>query len=252
MLSVIIPTLNEEKYLPQLLESLKNQSLSDFEIIVSDAGSKDGTVEIAKSYGCILTQGGLPAAGKNRGAKIARGEILVFIDADMRLEENDLEKALREFQERKLDVASTPLQPLEKGGWRKIVFNLFYNYPIILLEKILPHGVGFIMVKKKLFDELTGFDEGILLEEDQDFIRRASKKGKFGILKTIKPYYSIRRFEKDGWIRTYLKYLSCEIYSLVFGPDKGRIFKYKFDHYNSKKPNRSQTSGKTSNLKSQK
>jgi len=231
MLSIIIPTLNEERYLPRLLESLKRQVLDNFEVIVSDAGSKDKTLEIAKGYGCFLTQGGLPAVGKNNGAKVAQGEILVFIDADMCLGKDDLKKALVEFRKRNLDVASSLLQPLEKGGWRKIIFDLFYNYPIILLEKILPHGAGFIMVKKSLFEKLNGFDEKILLEEDQDFIRRAAKLGRFGILRSVKPFFSIRRFEKEGWVRTYLNYLICEIYSLIFGPDKKRIFRYDFDHY---------------------
>jgi glycosyltransferase involved in cell wall biosynthesis len=232
MISIIIPTLNEEKYLPGLLESIKNQSFKDLEIIVSDAGSFDKTREIAKSYECRIIEGGLPAVAKNNGAKIAKGEILIFIDADMRLGENELDNAVKEFKARKLKVASTQLQPLEKGGWRKLIFNLFYNWPIILLEKILPHGAGFIMIKKDLFEEVGGFDEKIILEEDQDFIRRAARKGKFGILRSLKPFYSIRRFEKEGWIRSYLKYLLCEIYSLIFGHDKGRLFKYKFGHYN--------------------
>ena len=55
MLSIIIPTLNEEKYLPRLLESIKNQNFSDYEIIVSDGGSSDSTKQIALDNNCLFT-----------------------------------------------------------------------------------------------------------------------------------------------------------------------------------------------------
>ena len=99
MLSIIIPALNEEKYLPILLSQIKKQNFSGgkYEIIVADAGSKDKTVEIAKSYGCKVVPGGLPPKARNEGAKKARGELFLFLDADVVLPENSLEKFLKEF-----------------------------------------------------------------------------------------------------------------------------------------------------------
>ena len=85
--SVIIPTLNEEKILPHLLDDFRNQTAKDFEVIVADAGSGDKTVEVAKAYKAQLVKGGLPAVGRNNGAKIARGEFLFFLDADVRFTE---------------------------------------------------------------------------------------------------------------------------------------------------------------------
>ncbi len=82
MLSIIIPTFNEEECLPLLLKQIKKQSFKDFEIIVADAYSKDRTVEIAKSFGCKTVKGGLPAKGRNQGAKAAQGDIFLFMDAD--------------------------------------------------------------------------------------------------------------------------------------------------------------------------
>ena len=61
MLSIIIPTLNEESYLPKLLNSIKKQDFQDYEMIVADAGSKDKTIEIALASGCKISSGGLPA-----------------------------------------------------------------------------------------------------------------------------------------------------------------------------------------------
>ena len=96
MLSIIIPALNEEKYLPLLLKEIKKQNFADdLEIIVADAGSEDKTVEIAKNYGCKIVQGGLPARGRNEGAKIAQGDIFLFMDADnIYLPKNFLEKLI--------------------------------------------------------------------------------------------------------------------------------------------------------------
>ena len=83
-ISIIIPTLNEEKYIERCLKSLKNQSFRNFEIIVSDSYSTDDTVKIAKKYGAkvVLTKKTGPAAGRNEGARKAKGSILVFLDAD--------------------------------------------------------------------------------------------------------------------------------------------------------------------------
>lgn len=235
MISIVIPTLNEEDYLSGLLNSLKEQDFNDFEIIVSDAGSKDKTIEIAESFGCKVVKGGLPGIGKNNGVKSAHGEIIIFLDADMKFGKNELKKALNEFLERNLDVASSKLRSLDKIFFEDMLICLFFNIPNSILEKILPHGVGFIMIKKDLFEKLNGFDEQILLEEDQDFVRRAAKKGNFGILRDIKPYFSLRRFKQDGYIRTYFKYLISEAYNLIFGPDRKQVFKYKFDHYKKRK-----------------
>ena len=84
MLSIIVPTLNEEEYLPKLLESIKKQDFKDYEIIVADAGSEDKTLEIAKKRGCIITKGGSITVGRNNGAKVARGDIFLFLDSDVR------------------------------------------------------------------------------------------------------------------------------------------------------------------------
>ncbi len=105
MLSIVIPTKNEERYLPRLLASIKRQSFSDYEIIVADNGSSDSTRAVAESFGCKVTGGGLPGEGRNRGAAAARGDVVLFLDADTELVDADfLESALREFKERGLSM----------------------------------------------------------------------------------------------------------------------------------------------------
>ena len=110
MLSIIIPTLNEEKYLPKLLESIKKQSFKDYEIIVADANSKDKTRKIARDYGCKITSGGiLPAVARNNGAKKAAGEILLFIDADCIIENNFLQNRPRNLRWMRIPARGTAL-----------------------------------------------------------------------------------------------------------------------------------------------
>ncbi|MCK9393636.1 MAG: glycosyltransferase [Candidatus Paceibacterota bacterium] len=234
-LSIIIPTLNEEKNLDKLLSQLKNCFFSDYEIIVADSNSKDRTVEVAKKYGCKITEGGRPAKGRNNGAKIAKGEVLFFLDADLRLSPKFLDYAISEYKERKLNVASFNLYPIkEKILLNRFTIDLFYNKPQIILQKIFPMGAMGIIVDKKIFHKLNGFDETIPLAEDHWLIQQASKLGSFGIIKSSYVLMPTRRFDKDGYIKTSLKYLFCGLYMFFIGAPKDNIFKYDFDHYNKK------------------
>ncbi len=235
MLSIIIPTLNEEDYLPNLLKSIKGQDFLDYQIIVSDAGSKDKTLEIAKSYGCVIIKGGLPSRGRNNGAKIAKGKLLFFLDADTILSNDFFKKSLKEFRVKELDIASFCLTPFPFKKTSSLIMDVFYNKMICVLEKRLPHGAVGILIKKPIFDLLGGYDEAIKLAEDHDLIRRSAKQGKFGILRSVKILFSDRRFAKEGWIVTGFKFLLCELHMIFIGPVKSDIFKYKFNHYKNKK-----------------
>ena len=111
-LSIIIPALNEEKSLPLLFESIKDQEFKDYEIILADAGSTDKTLEIAKKYDVRVIKGGLPAVGRNAGAKVAQGEWLLFLDSDVFLSSNFLKLLLEEAQETGADAATCAVIPL--------------------------------------------------------------------------------------------------------------------------------------------
>src|SRR5207247_2481502 len=82
--SVIIPTWNEAKYLPALLDSLQNQTRSPLEILIADSESTDGTQDLAEARGALLVPGDRrgPGEGRNRGARSARGALFLFVDAD--------------------------------------------------------------------------------------------------------------------------------------------------------------------------
>lgn len=229
MLSIVIPTLNEENYLPLLLESIKQQDFNEeYEIIVADNNSKDKTAKIAKEYGCKVISGGLPPKGRNEGARIAKGELILFSDADVTLPPHFLEKVLEEFKIRKLGIASFPLHP-KKNRFDKIIFRV-YNLYTRLVQNLWPIAAQAILVRKEIHQIIGGFDEKIKIGEDHDYVIRAAKFDKFGFLSQF-VLSSSRRFERDGRIRTYLKYLLIGVYMVISGPVRSDIFKYRFGHY---------------------
>jgi len=235
MLSIIIPTLNEEKNIKNLLALIKKGGFDDYEVVIADAGSKDKTIEIARENNCIITKGGLPARGRNNGAKTAKGDILFFLDADLKLApKNFLKLSVDYFIKNDLTVASFPILPQRNNVYMNpLTLNLFYNYPQIVLKKIFPMGAMGIMVKKDAFEKVKGFDESITLAEDHYFIQQAEKLGKFGIIRDVIIYMPLRRFEKDGYFTTAFKYLICAFNMGFLGKPERKI-KYDFGHYDKK------------------
>lgn len=234
MISIIIPALNEEKYLPRLLNSLKNQKFSKkFEIIVADAESTDNTVKVAKNFGCKAVKGGNPSRGRNKGAEVAKGEILLFLDADVILPPDFLEKTTEELLKRNLKVAGFILISQDN----KLIYRLIYKIVtlfLILTERFLPTGTIGILATKEVHQKIKGFDEMIKIGEDYDYIRRASKYGKFGVIRSTYILVSPRRFKKEGVWRTIFKYLAIDFHLLFFGPIRKNFISYKFGHYEEK------------------
>jgi glycosyltransferase involved in cell wall biosynthesis len=228
MISIIIITKQEEKYLSKLLKSIKNQTYKGYEIIVSDAKSTDKTRKIAKSYGCRIVEGGMPSVGRNNGAKIAKGEILLFLDSDVILHKNFLKLNIEEFNKRNLGTACPWVVPLSKKISDRIIYFL-YNFWSRLMQFSVPCVSGFcIFCKKRIFDKSGGFDEKISILEDLDFVKSTLKHGKFRILKSSPIQVSVRKFEKEGRIRMTLKYVYMGIYFILFGKKETSIVEYTF------------------------
>ncbi len=229
MLSIIIPTLNEEKYLPNLLESIKKQSFKNYEIIVADFNSKDRTREIARKHKCRITNGGIPSVSRNNGAKIAKGDMLFFIDADCIINKSFLQEALKEIKGKNLDAAGCYASPISNKISDSICFSLF-NFWIYATQFFYPNTAFGIFCKKNLHEKIKGFDENINLSEDMDYAKRAGKYGKFRILKTAKIHTSVRRFDEEGRLRLIVKLFLSGCYRMLFGEIKTNVFKYRFGH----------------------
>ena len=99
-ISLIVPTLNEEKHIVNLLSSLKKQSFKDFETIIVDGGSSDMTIQKANEFGArtIVKLGLKEFPSRNEGAKTACGEILLFTGADIIMLEKAIETVVNEFK----------------------------------------------------------------------------------------------------------------------------------------------------------
>lgn len=231
MLSIVIPTKNEEEYLPKLFASIKIQTLQPNEIIVADAGSSDQTRAIVISFGARLVKGGLPSVGRNAGAAVATSDIILFLDADVELRDPTfLEKSISEFNKRGLGLATCDVFPLTDAFVDHFLHKAYNTYARAW-GSVFPHAPGFCMfVRRSLHEKLGGFDESIIFCEDHDYAQRFKQIGKFGFLKSTKIPVSIRRLDRDGRMRIAIKYLLAELHIAFVGPIRTDRFHYSFGH----------------------
>ncbi len=228
VLSVIIPTLNEATALPGLLDALQNQTRPPDEIIVADAGSRDGTRMVAQTRGVRVVPGGLPGAGRNAGAATASGNLFLFLDADILPPPNFIADALAEIGEANYAVATCLMEPLSDDLATRTLTeaaNLFLQ----VVQTFVPHAPGFcIWVRRYIHEGIGGFDESAKMAEDHDYVQRAAKLGKFAVLNSVRIPVSMRRVEKEGLVKLSLKYLWTEMYALAGKPIYSTPFEYQF------------------------
>ena len=199
MVSVIIPALNEAKWLPGLLADLSRQTYVDHEVIVADARSTDGTPEVARSFGAVVVEGGLPGVGRNAGARVARGDYFLFLDADVRIGRRFIEEAMRELRARRIGLATCRFQrdthstgvTLLYTGYNAIVSGSQFFWPSLA-------GGAMLLISRRLFERLEGYDERLRVTEDNDLISRAVKTARFRILWSVRCVVSSRRLQKEG------------------------------------------------------
>jgi len=209
-LSIIIPSLNETYYLPRVLQSIKKQKFEDKEVIVVNAGKykvirKIGKKFKAKVVDCSVDPHG-PAYARNVGAKAARGEILLFLDADVIMPENFLKNSIEEFEKRYLGVAGVYARPHSDKIFDEMFWQ-FYNFIIFMMKILRPEASGFcLFCRKDIHDQINGFDREITYREDADYTTRAAKYARYGVLK-MPILISVRRFRKEGRARMLLKYI---------------------------------------------
>lgn len=237
MFSVIIPTANEEKHIGNILQSLKNQTFKDFEIIIIDADSKDNTKKEAykfkkyfKKFRFIIEKRKGISLARNVGAKASKGDVFVFLDSDGIVEKDFLKEAAEQIKRRKLNVTGCLVNPLSKKIIFKVYF-LIYNAWLWISQYFYPHMPGFCIISdRETFFKLKGFDKKIKLAEDMDFVKRSKKVGKFRILRKVKINSSVRRFEEEGIFKMGLKYLAILFYRIFLGEIKSDIFNYKMGY----------------------
>lgn len=238
-ISIIIPAYNEEEFLPNLLTSIQRQEFDDLEVIIADAHSTDNTVEIAESFGCKIVPGGLPSVGRNNGAKVASGELLLFLDADSVLTNNYVSSAIKEFELHNLGIAITQIVPLEKSFINQLSHE-FANYITKTISQIKPHGAGCygILTYKSLHEKVDGFDEQLDFGEDTDYIERIGKISRFKVLENPRLLISTRRLEEEGLKDITLKYARSTAKQMVGQKVTLEELDYSFEHGVQRKKNR--------------
>ncbi len=199
-ISIIIPTLNEEKTINQCLETVTG--IPGIEVIVVDGGSTDRTVEIAEQHRDVKVVTSLMGRSvqMNKGAECAGGEILLFLHADCVLSRD----AILDF--RNVFGGSS----FVGGAFTIRLLSDKFRYRIIekginIRSKIfkLPYGDQGLFVTRSIFEGLGGFRE-MPNCEDVDFVCRLKKQGEI-IMLNEKISSSIRRWRNHGILRTALR-----------------------------------------------
>lgn len=231
MISVIIPCLNEEKYLDACLTSLKKSPATcNYEIIVVDNNSTDKTKEIALKHGVIVIseeKQGLTIA-KNTGARQAKGEILYFLDADCVVKPNQLEKICRLTKKYpSIAIFGEPYTYTDGGLFirfltEKLKYFVLFHYFIKLISGVPYISGGNMAIRKQTLLAVEGFNEefkNILLPEDVELSIRLYLAGhKARYMKALMINTSYRRYKGksklSGFIRLFATLKLIVLYRL--------------------------------------
>jgi glycosyltransferase involved in cell wall biosynthesis len=203
-------------------------------MIVSDGDSTDRTQAVARDYGCRVISSGekrCPAHQRNKGAELAKGEVLLFLDADTRLPDGFLRNTYAEFKNRGLDAAGFYLK-FDSPRFLYKIYNAVYRLLCFCGQYFQPASVGVgIMVRTEFHRRINGFDETVFLGEDYDYTTRISRLGRFRMLNSGLIYFSPRRLEKEGAARVIRKWVKATAYFILKGPIRKKIVEYEFGNY---------------------
>lgn len=231
--SIVIPTLNEEKYLPRLLDSIVKQKTHNFEVIIVDGNSDDKTRSIVDSYKRYLPinfksfKKGNLSLQKNKGVQFAKSKLIIFFDADMIIGRNFTFLAEKELKKRKGFVFVPYVYPIEKKEYPEVHTAMsFFNQLVGLsLETNKPFSAGPSQIwDRDIFLKIKGFDD--IFGEDHQIIRKAQEWGiHVRQLPVLKVLFSLRRLKKQGRMTLFTHFISSHIH-LLFNDKLEKKFEY--------------------------
>lgn len=230
-ISVVIPALNEEKYIDFILRDLASQTYRPYEVIVVDGSSRDATSQIVRKHKevkCIVTRANV-AHQRHTGAKKAAGSLLVFLDADVRIGPDFLKNVSRIFNEEKIALACPFYLPAEKH-LPSLVLYLFFNAIFFTVQKVMPSGAGScIVIRRKTYFDIGGFEERYTYD-DMHLLSKSKKNGKF---KTLPLYVLVsnRRIRKMGTLKSVILYAKLSRYFVKNNYEGANKIKYPFGIY---------------------
>ncbi|HWJ77624.1 MAG TPA: glycosyltransferase family A protein [Niallia sp.] len=174
MISIIIPARNEERTIENLLSSLKNQQYPHYEVIVVDDESIDKTAEVAKCYGAkVIHQGKKKWKGKSaacwNGAKVARGDLFLFLDADTRLDHSKALASMVDFYQKKGRTGLLSIQPYH------VVQSIYENFSVLFNIMVIT-GMNVFTIWKERFQSGGSFGPCILTSREDYFFSGGHKQ----------------------------------------------------------------------------
>ncbi len=189
MISVIIPAFNRVHRLKKAIESVFSQSFKDFELIIVDDGSEDGTADLISDFSgrlmYIKQQNKGPASARNAGIKASKGDFIAFLDSDDWWDREKLALQIEAMQKNPQYLISHTQETWYRNGEilnQKKRHKKFHGY---IFDKCLPLCVvsmSTAMVQRQLFDAIGLFDEQLSCCEDYDFWLRTSAKHSFYLM----------------------------------------------------------------------
>jgi glycosyltransferase involved in cell wall biosynthesis len=208
LVSVIIPNYNYAQYLREAIDSVLNQTYSNLEIIVVDDGSKDDSKKVLSGYGekikTIFQQNQGVSAARNNGAKASGGEFIAFLDADDVWLPEKIEKQIRKFGlDKNLGLVHVGVEEIDADGKRiQTLLNGLegtVSHELLLLKRavILGGGSG-LMIPRKVFDEVGGFDLRLSTSADWDIFYRIASRYAVGFVSEILLKYRFHNSNMHG------------------------------------------------------
>jgi glycosyltransferase involved in cell wall biosynthesis len=242
MITVVVPTYNEEKNIERCLQALAKQTISrdSYEIIVVDGNSKDKTSEIAAKYADKVLQQVSSGVGgaRNDGAKAAKGDIIATTDADCLPDEDWLNTILENFTNEDIVAVTGYLDPMIPNDMKRLRADT-YRYAFKVANGLRKAGsfVGYhhlcganTAFRRDAFLEVNGYSD-LAYSDDVEIATRLKEHGKMAMDKRIQVDYSIRRIQKLGIAKYTWMILKNDFNVMILGekPTKGNYAKQDYN-----------------------
>ncbi len=203
-----MPTLNEGKYLPVLLESLRRQTRQDFELIAVDSYSEDETLPLLKEFGArvLFVEKGNIGKARNVGAKAAKGDIVVHISADAYYPPEWLERLVEPIEKGRADATFGSIYVRDANTLERLG-GLLLNRILVPLVHATPWAWASgdnIAFDKDFYFSIGGIREDLHTGEDVELIKRAKAKGRVAYVEKARAYTSPRRIRAWSPLRYVL------------------------------------------------
>lgn len=236
LISIIIPSLNEEKLLPGLLKQFDEsfRKKKGIELIISDGGSTDSTLEIADNYAdkVIVHKEKIKqniSRGRNQGAKISLGDVLIFLNADVILKDPEylLNEAANEIRNNGVTAIACPIKvfPEEEKPSDRIFHYVYNNYSAMLNRFFTGMGRGEChIISREKFFLAGGYNENIVAGEDYDLYVRLKRNGKVKFRRDLIVYESPRRYRKSGYARVLWDWAKNSVSVTLFNRSISKVW----------------------------